>query len=183
VIVYERLPYLMMRINTFGDLMHQVHIQQNPPIGLSSLDRSRLNLGGRYGSVGHLGSVNYSSGFAVQNRCWTADRLARRGITHREKCPLCDQEEETIQHLLTRCVFSRQVWLAVLSPLEIGEATPHSNERSFANWWAKTALKVKECKKRSKFCNHPDSLGDMETPECLCLQWKLPIYQQGSQAI
>jgi hypothetical protein len=53
-----------------------------------------------------------------------------------------------IQHLLTRCVFSRQVWFAVLSPLEIGGATPCSNERSFAQWWAKTARKVKkECKK------------------------------------
>jgi hypothetical protein len=76
-----------------------------------------------------------------------ADRLARRGMSHPEKCPLCDQEEETIQHLLTRCVFSRQVWFAILSPLEIGGATPRSNERSFAQWCAKTARKVKECKK------------------------------------
>jgi hypothetical protein len=69
-------------------------------------------------------------------------------MLHPEKCPLCDQEEEMIQHLLTRCVFSRQVWFVVLSPLEIGGATPCSNERSFAQWWAKTARKVKkECKK------------------------------------
>jgi hypothetical protein len=52
-----------------------------------------------------------------------------------------------IQHLLTICVFSRQVWFAVLSPLEIRGATPRSNERSFGQWWAKTARKVKECKK------------------------------------
>jgi hypothetical protein len=84
---------------------------------------------------------------AIQNHCWTADRLARQGMSHLEKCPLCDQEEETIQHLLTRCVFSRQVWFAVLSPLEIRGATPCSNEQSFTQWWAKTAHKVKECKK------------------------------------
>lgn len=29
------------------------------------------------------------------NRCWTADRLARRGLNHPEKCLLCDQQEET----------------------------------------------------------------------------------------
>jgi hypothetical protein len=68
-------------------------------------------------------------------------------MAHVEKCPLCDQEEEMIQHLLTRCVFSRQVWLAVLAPLGIGAATPGRNERSFANWCAKTVRKVKEWKK------------------------------------
>ena len=27
---------------------------------------------------------------AIRNRCWTADRLARRGLPHPPKCPLCD---------------------------------------------------------------------------------------------
>ena len=26
-------------------------------------------------------------------KCWTADRLARRGLPHPEYCPLCDQED------------------------------------------------------------------------------------------
>jgi hypothetical protein len=29
-------------------------------------------------------------------KCWTADQLARRGLDHLEKCPLCDQDEEII---------------------------------------------------------------------------------------
>lgn len=28
---------------------------------------------------------------AVRNRCWTADRLARRNLPHPALCPLCDQ--------------------------------------------------------------------------------------------
>lgn len=36
-----------------------------------------------------------------KNRCWTADRLAKRGLSHPETCPLCDQEEETIHHLVS----------------------------------------------------------------------------------
>ena len=36
----------------------------------------------------------------AHNRCWTADRLARRGLPHPEHCPLCDQAAETIDHLL-----------------------------------------------------------------------------------
>lgn len=34
------------------------------------------------------------------NRCWTADKLAKRGLQHPEKCPLYDQDEENINHLL-----------------------------------------------------------------------------------
>jgi hypothetical protein len=28
------------------------------------------------------------------NKCWTADHLAKKGMDHQEKCPLCNQEEE-----------------------------------------------------------------------------------------
>jgi hypothetical protein len=44
----------------------------------------------------------------AHDRCWTVDWLARRGLPHPEQCPLCDQEEETINHLLVSCVFTRQ---------------------------------------------------------------------------
>lgn len=54
---------------------------------------------------------------ALRNRCWTSDRLARRGLDHQEACPLCDQEEETINHLLLECVFTREVWAAVCRAL------------------------------------------------------------------
>jgi len=51
---------------------------------------------------------------AVKNRCWTAYRLAKRGLPHPASCPLCDQAEETIQHTLVGCVFARQVWTMIL---------------------------------------------------------------------
>jgi hypothetical protein len=47
---------------------------------------------------------------AACDRCWTADRLVRKGLGHPEKCPFCDQEEEMINHLLLSCVFYRQAW-------------------------------------------------------------------------
>ena len=37
--------------------------------------------------------------------CWT-DRLQKRGLPHPEHCPLCDQEEENIQHILISCVIA-----------------------------------------------------------------------------
>ena len=45
---------------------------------------------------------------AIKDKCWTADQLTKRGLPHPDKCLLCDQEEETIQHILTTCVFARQ---------------------------------------------------------------------------
>jgi hypothetical protein len=42
-------------------------------------------------------------------RYWAADQLERRGLPHPEKCPLCDQENEDIDHLLVLYVFARQV--------------------------------------------------------------------------
>ena len=48
------------------------------------------------------------------NRCWIADRLARKGLPHPGACPLCDQVEETIDHLLVACIFSWQVWFRFL---------------------------------------------------------------------
>lgn len=52
---------------------------------------------------------------AALDRCWTADKLARRGLDHPEHCLLCDRDEESVNHLLIQCVFSRSVWFSVLS--------------------------------------------------------------------
>jgi hypothetical protein len=81
---------------------------------------------------------------AIRNRCWTTDRLAKRGLPHPDKCPLCDQEDETIQHLLTTCVVARQVWFTLLHPLELTYLVPSQNERSFADWWRKMMRRVKK---------------------------------------
>jgi hypothetical protein len=35
---------------------------------------------------------------AINNQCWTTDRLAKQNLSHPAACPLCDQAEETIEH-------------------------------------------------------------------------------------
>ncbi|WVZ50728.1 hypothetical protein U9M48_001955 [Paspalum notatum var. saurae] len=62
---------------------------------------------------------------AIKNRCWMADRLAKRGLPHPSVCPLCDQEQETMQHLLVSCVFSREVL----------------HRKLMTNWWSR-AVKI-----------------------------------------
>jgi hypothetical protein len=37
---------------------------------------------------------------------------------------LCDQEEETIDHLLVSCVFTRQFWFCVLQKVSLQALTP-----------------------------------------------------------
>jgi hypothetical protein len=79
---------------------------------------------------------------AIKNKCWTADWLTKRGLPHPNKCILCDQEEKTIQHILTTCVFARQFWHSMLSPLNLQQPVPNRREHSFATWWRKITKRV-----------------------------------------
>ena len=71
---------------------------------------------------------------ALQDRCWTADRLARRGLPHNDSCVLCDQTTEDMHHLFTSCPFSRQIWHEVLSWCR-STATIPNPDTTFADWW------------------------------------------------
>jgi hypothetical protein len=74
----------------------------------------------------------------IRNKCWTDDRLQKRGLDYPEVCPLCDQEPENIQHLLCTCIFVRQFWYYILS----------SNESAFADWWEKVCKQLHKSKRR-----------------------------------
>jgi hypothetical protein len=52
---------------------------------------------------------------ACRQRMWTADRRKRRGLDAHEKCLLCDQEEETANHLLVTCPMAKEIWWHVCS--------------------------------------------------------------------
>jgi len=80
---------------------------------------------------------------AIRNRCWTADRLQKRGLPYPNRCPLCDQEEETIQHILTSCVFARQFWFAILKPLNLDRLMP-TRSVVFADWWKKAERRIQK---------------------------------------
>jgi hypothetical protein len=79
--------------------------------------------------------TNFFMWLVVHDRCWTADRLAKRGLPHPQYCPLWDQEEETINHLLVACIFSRQAWYIVLQKLGLEILAPQPHTFSFEDWW------------------------------------------------
>ena len=78
----------------------------------------------------------------AHNRCWTADRLARRGLSHPDHCPLCEQEEETINHLLSACVFARQFWHRFLGCFGFQAVTPLPNDLDFFMWWQQAGDRI-----------------------------------------
>jgi hypothetical protein len=79
---------------------------------------------------------------ATHNKCWTTDKLARRGLPHPTRCPHCDQEEETINHLLVLCVFAREFWFVLLWKVGLQALSPQQDEPSFDEWWAKAESRM-----------------------------------------
>ena len=78
---------------------------------------------------------------AIRNRCWTAHRLQKRGLPHPERCHLCDQEGECVQHILTSCVLFQ---FAILQPLNLSHLSPNNNVASFREWWRRSWKKLKK---------------------------------------
>jgi len=75
----------------------------------------------------------------AHNKCWTSDRLARRGLPCPDGCPLCDQEQETINHLLVQCVFAREFWFILLRQVGLQALSPQPTENSFLDWWERAS--------------------------------------------
>lgn len=47
---------------------------------------------------------------AIQNRLSTQEKLQNWGIYNVNRCPLCQKDNEDLQHLFFRCEFSKEVW-------------------------------------------------------------------------
>ena len=76
----------------------------------------------------------------AHNKCWTADRLAKRGLPHPDRCPMCDQESETINHLLIGCSFAREFWHRFLSQVGLQALSPQLSDSSFYDWWERITI-------------------------------------------
>ena len=75
----------------------------------------------------------------AHKRCWTADRLARRGLPHPTRCLMCDQATKTIDHLLVHCIFAREYWYRFLSQVGLQSLSPLSTQVSFYDWWERVS--------------------------------------------
>lgn len=71
---------------------------------------------------------------ALHGRIWTSERRRRHGLQDHAECALCNQEDETVDHLLVACVFSRELWHCFLHPLGWGGIAPRHGAE-VASWW------------------------------------------------
>jgi hypothetical protein len=55
-------------------------------------------------------------------------------MNHQEKCPLCEQEAETLNHLLVSCAFAREFWYYLLRKFGMHSLAPQPTESSL-DWW------------------------------------------------
>jgi hypothetical protein len=78
---------------------------------------------------------------AVQNRLWTADRLAKRGWPHTPSCQLCRCTPETARHILFECRYSRRIWSAAASWLSCPDLllSMGTNRPKVLEYWQATA--------------------------------------------
>jgi hypothetical protein len=71
---------------------------------------------------------------AAHKRCWTAVRLAKRGLDYPSRCSLCDQEAKTLDHLLVSCVFLSDFWFKLLRQVGLQVLAPQPSLPSFMIW-------------------------------------------------
>lgn len=85
---------------------------------------------------------NFFLWLAALQRCWTADRLQKRGLEHPAKCPFCDQDPESIDHLLVGCVFAREFWCRLLGQVNLQGLAPQPGEGKAMEWWRRMSEQV-----------------------------------------
>jgi hypothetical protein len=83
----------------------------------------------------------------LQKRCWTADRLEHRGLPNHGLCPLCARHNETSDHLVRQCPFSRDVWASLLLRQGLQHIMPTA-QSELARWWPEATEAVPRSKRR-----------------------------------
>ena len=77
----------------------------------------------------------------LHGRCWTSDRLQRHGLPNHGNCVLCDQQSETLDHLLLHCVFSREVWFRLFRRHGWQALVPTGQDVTI-DWWLASRKRV-----------------------------------------
>ena len=71
---------------------------------------------------------------AAWGKVLTLDQLKRRGMTVANRCFMCEEEEENIDHLLIHCKFAKMLWDLILSIVGISWVFPQSVLHTLLAW-------------------------------------------------
>jgi hypothetical protein len=81
------------------------------------------------------------------DRCWTSERLQRHGLRNRGPCALCDQEIESIDHLLlVQCAYSRELWFLIFRRCGWLRFVPAGADH-FIAWWQRSRKLVPKARR------------------------------------
>ena len=71
---------------------------------------------------------------AAWGKVLTLNQLKRRGMTFANRCFMCEEEDETIDHLLIHCKIAKMLWDLILSTVGISWVFPHSVRHTLLAW-------------------------------------------------
>ena len=71
---------------------------------------------------------------AAWGKILTLDNLKRRGVAFANRCFMCEEEEETIDHLLIHCRSAKMLWDLFLTMVGISWVFPHSVLHTLLAW-------------------------------------------------
>ena len=74
----------------------------------------------------------------------TLDQLKRRGMTFANRCFMCEEDEETIDHLLIHCKSARMLWNLFLSIVGTSWVFPHSVFHTLLVWQGAVVVKKRK---------------------------------------
>jgi hypothetical protein len=81
---------------------------------------------------------------AMKDRLWTSDRRARHGLQEQpDPCYTCLQEEDNVDHILTRCPYARQVWFEVIRSASLNIQEP-GLDSNLERWWTEARKRVRK---------------------------------------
>lgn len=85
--------------------------------------------------------VKFFFWLALHGRLWIVERRMRHGLQDEAACTLCDQADETTDHLLASCVYSCEVWFRLLHSVGQQLLAPKQNA-GLADWWLRVRVRV-----------------------------------------
>ena len=71
---------------------------------------------------------------ATWGKVLTLDQLKRRGMAFANRCFLCEESKETIDHLLIHCKSAKMLWNLFLSIVGTSQVFPHSVLHTLVAW-------------------------------------------------
>jgi len=70
----------------------------------------------------------------MHRRTLTWENLWRKGFIGPSRCPMCESEEETMNHLLNTCEWVENIWNWVESTLKRTDRIRNSIQETIENW-------------------------------------------------